>query len=615
MPEKKIDLRTLIAELKKEVVEIEASDAPQADKTRRFQAAGRKFRNALYGDQRKYKGKAGRERRISVNTYNSYLSRARKVFEELGLLHHLLGRELGRLAKRYPQHAAAIGALAGLSPKETRLAKKALEQQLREAGELARKVDRIDFAKPAAKPAIARLRSDFPIYDQALAALLGKRATEAAADLEATLDEAEPLLEDLAALKVNHEILYALQMEKSVRTSHTEKKEKALGVKKRTAVAIHYPHYIQRVTNLLAHPTQTGGAGTMYAMAPLAFALCAATGRRPIEVLFRGEFDPVLLPGGQVDPHRLAFSGQAKKRSEDPEVERIIYCLAPAPVVLAALGHLRALPQVADLGGSMGVENDTRSLNAMIASRVGSPLNTYAKEFFEDQKRTLKDTRAIYARISYELWFKRDPRWRKTDEDVFFAELLGHDDETTQMHYKQFKVHDCDPDFTPETEQRSGRLARLAEYDGLMAELANGDAAEKLHAAVKAQLQQDPATKFTQSLISKLTGAYRPLIQRYMELCAEALGIEKQDNGRWRQLDEAEPAVLIEVAVPEADEAAPAEAPAPVPAAKPRIHWAREGDLWRAAVLVDGAEVAHSLDADRNTAGQEAWADYMAAAD
>ncbi|XIW18978.1 hypothetical protein AB2H60_24685 (plasmid) [Escherichia coli] len=40
-----------------------------------------------------------------------------------------------------------------------------------------------------------------------------------------------------------------------------------------------------------------------------------------------------------------------------------------------------------------------------------------------------KDSRAIYARIAYEM-FSRRSSLENVDEDVFFMEILGHDDET-----------------------------------------------------------------------------------------------------------------------------------------------------------------------------------------
>lgn len=600
MPVMKIDLNKLIDELKKEVIAIESSDATQADKTRRFNAAGVKFKNALYGDKRKFGSAAGQEKRISLNTYNTYLSRARKVFEEMGLVHHLLPREIDRMKKRYPGHAEAIdNHLARATPAEIRIGKKELEKQLSAGAELRRTLRGLDYSKPATKRKIDLLKNDHALYADDLVALLGSDAAAAYAVLENRLAEVDKLLADLADLKVNHEILYALRMEKSLRETHTDKKESALSTKKRNTVAIHFPNYIQRVFHLLTNPTVNVGSTTMFALSPLTFGLCAATGRRPIEILIQGQFK-------KLDSHRLLFNGQAKKRTENDDFERVIYTLIDADVVLNAIAALRALPQAQSLLDHEVDDLDVRSKNAVVNGRVASPINTFAKQFFKDESRVLKDTRAIYARICYELWFKVDPRWKTKDDDVFFAELLGHEDETTQMHYKSFKVFDCNPEFVPVESKRlnrAGRLERLSEFDGVMSSMSKGDSAENLHQRVKKMLADNPALRVTQNYLFKETGAYRPLIERYLETCASALDIERMDNGRWRQVDESEPDVFVMV-----KDDQPEQAPAPQ---KPRVTSHKDGEQWVAVVSVGGLEIASATAEDRMQAQRAAWEIYQ----
>lgn len=596
MPAVKIDFNKMCEELKKKVIAIENSDSDQAEKTRHFKQAGETFRKQLYGDKRKYSGADGEKKRIALNTYNTYLSRARGMFEKMGLRHHLLDRELARLKKRYPLHAEAIATLDNLSPKETRLAQKLLFDQLRKAGNLRRQLSELDFSTPSAKKNVDQLRAKHPLYADKLEMLLTGDAIEAKAQLDKTFREVESLIEDLTHLKINHEIMYSLQMEKGLRETHTEAKDSSLDKKKRTTVAIHYPNYIQRVFNLLTNPTVNSSDGTMYGISPLTFALCAATGRRPIEILVKGQFRAI-------DEHRLGFIGAAKKRTGTNDSEYIIYSLIDSGTVLKAIQVLRSLPQVKSLPLSEGMDNDIRDKNAIINGRVSAPLNEFAKQFFSDENRMLKDTRSIYARICYELWFKVDPRWKKTDDDVFFAEILVHDNEESQMHYKSFKVFECDRSFTPAASNRMGRAERLAEFDNIMPDLANGDAAVILHEKIKRHLVDHPDEKMTQSTISRLTGAYRPLIQRYMELCADALGIEKQENGRWIQLDEAKEPVLIEVDAEDEQQ--------PEARAKPRFSAHPIGDQWEAVVSIDGTEVARGTGPDRMTAQRVAWDKYQ----
>ncbi|WP_220384928.1 telomere resolvase, partial [Klebsiella pneumoniae] len=79
-------------------------------------------------------------------------------------------------------------------------------------------------------------------------------------------------------------------------------------------------------------------------------------------------------------------------------------------------------------------DNDTRSENGRINAILAKAFNPWVKSFFKDDRRVYKDSRAIYARIAYEMFFRVDPRWKNVDEDVFFMEILGHDDENTQLH-------------------------------------------------------------------------------------------------------------------------------------------------------------------------------------
>lgn len=637
MPKQKVNLSEHISTLVDEVRKVENSDLEQREKTIKFKAAATHFKNAIYNDKRKFSGPAGQKRQISVNTYNTYLSRARRKIEELGFRHHLLDRELSRLKKRYPQHQKLIAELESLDPTAARLKKKEIEELLHKAEGLRVAMLKIDYSHPSAKKQIGTLQERHPYYNDLLANLLGPDAQEAGEEMGRAMDEITPLIGDLMGLKVNHEIMYSLAMDKATRAKHTVAQDSQLSKKKKLAVVVNYQNYIQRIYSLLTNPTHSVADTTTFGMAPLCFAIAAATGRRPIEVLDQGGFEAV-------DAHRLKFTGQAKKRDSSDEAERIIYSLVDTKIIIKAIDIFRKLPAVVELNEL--VESDHRSVNVLINQRTATPLNAYAKEFFNDKERVFKDTRAIYARICHERWFNTDPRWTKCDEDVFFAELLGHEDEQTQMHYKQFKTSGLREDFKPAESDRVNRLEKMAAFDGEMQTLANGDAAVRLHKIVKDMLEKDPDIKITQSLISKASGSKRTMIQRYMDLCADALGIEKRDNGRWYQKDQAELEVLTKVEVDddevitlesdqEADDAAelvaesegPAveERAAPVPkitpkptpakkkerAAKPKIGAFKNDDgTWTGEVELGDKTVAMANAETMSEAQRLAWRHY-----
>ncbi|MBL3239285.1 protelomerase, partial [Klebsiella pneumoniae] len=64
-------------------------------------------------------------------------------------------------------------------------------------------------------------------------------------------------------------------------------------------------------------------------------------------------------------------------------------------------------------------ENDTRPGNGRVTAILSTAFNPWVKKFLSDDRRVYKDSRAIYARIAYEMFFRVDPRWKNVDEDVF----------------------------------------------------------------------------------------------------------------------------------------------------------------------------------------------------
>ncbi|WP_407263260.1 protelomerase family protein [Klebsiella pneumoniae] len=119
-----------------------------------------------------------------------------------------------------------------------------------------------------------------------------------------------------------------------------------------------------------------------------------------------------------------------------------MYTLCDADLFVSLVNQLRSCPAAADFDEVVKGygENDTRSENGRINAILATAFNPWVKTFLGDDRRVYKDSRAIYARIAYEMFFRVDPRWKNVDEDVFFMEILGHDDENTQRYHKQFKL-------------------------------------------------------------------------------------------------------------------------------------------------------------------------------
>lgn len=530
----KVKIGEMINALVREVDNIDASELAQGEKTKKYKAAVAKFKNALFADKRKYRGK-GLANRITANTYNTYMSRARKRFDDR--LHHHFEKNVKRLADKYPLYAEDLNTWLSLPAADIRQSLTELTSRLKDIQALAEELTDIKLGTKAAEKKITRLAHKYPAWSFAIMDLNSSDWKSSRDHLYKLFQQGEQLLGELLNLKVNHEVLYSLTLSQAERVSIQKRWGDVLDSKKRSTVLIDYPVYMQAVIDLLNTPVQQFDLSTRTGMAPLAFALAAVSGRRMIEIMVHGQFEVA-------GKNTVRFTGQAKKRQFDDEV-RTIYTLCDSSLFVDRLNTLRNCPATSDFDTIMagGDENDSRSENGRISSVLGTAFSPWVKKFFNDDRRMFKDSRAIYARIAYESWFRVDPRWKDVDEDVFFSEILGHDDEGTQLHYKQFKLHNFSLSWKPEKGQENARLAALQELDDAMPGFARGDAGVRLHEQVKRMVEADPEIVITNFNLRPF-GFNTAMIKRYLEFASDALGQSAGENGRL-QLNIEAPAIVL----------------------------------------------------------------------
>ncbi|MBA5234792.1 protelomerase [Pectobacterium aroidearum] len=523
----------IITDLISEVDEIEASDQPQGEKTRRFKAAAKKVKNALFLDKRKYRGN-GLKKRLSANSYNTYMTRIRKQFDDR--LHHHFNKSIEQLANKYPIYRSELVEWLNLPAAEIRQRHRDLQGKLREIMPLGETLTGINFG-PAAMKKMVRLAKKYPKWNVYLMLLAGEDWRSVEKEIHQAFQQGERLLEDLDRLKINHEILYHLQLDKTDRASIQQRWDEVLSDKKRSTVLLDYPSYMQAITEQIYQSFEPKLIGQRKEMAPLAFALAAVSGRRLIEVMVQGEFEVV-------GKYELMFYGQAKKRTGgDPG--RKIYVLCDPKIFVQRVNELRSCPAASDFDEirSMLHDGSYRAANVRIASILGNTFNQHAKLFFQDERRTFKDTRAIYARITYEAFFRHDPRWKNVDEDVFFSEILGHDDENTQLHYKQFKLHNFTRSWRPNTGVENKRLAALQDLDEHMPSFARGDAGVRIHETTK-RLVDESADIVINTKVLRDAGFNPTLVRRYLDFVTDALGQAVGENG-WMQADVTRPSIIL----------------------------------------------------------------------
>lgn len=543
----KVKIGELINSLVNEVESIDASDRTQSEKTKRIKAAATRYKNALFNDKRKFRGK-GLQKRITANTFNAYMSRARKRFDDK--LHHSFDKNIHKLSEKYPLYSEEISSWLSMPAATIRQHMSALQSKLKSIMPLAEELSNLKLGVKSSEAKLIKLAKKYPDWSFAISDLTSENWKDSRDYLYKLFQQGSSLLEDLSQLKVNHEVLYHLQLSPAERTSIQQRWADVLRDKKRNVVIIDYPTYMQSIYDILNSPTALFSLNTRSGMAPLAFALAAVSGRRMIEIMFQGEF----TVSGK---YTVDFSGQAKKRSEDKSVSRKIYTLCEAKLFVELLNELRSCRAASDFDDVVKGygENDTRSENGRINAILAKAFNPWVKSFFGDDRRVYKDSRAIYARIAYEMFFRVDPRWKNVDEDVFFMEILGHDDENTQLHYKQFKLANFSRTWRPHVGNENTRLVALQQLDEAMPGFARGDAGVRLHETVKQLVEQDPSVKITNSTLRAFK--FSPtMISRYLEFAADALEQFVGENGQW-QLKVETPAIIL----PDDDAVEPIDGP------------------------------------------------------
>lgn len=529
----KLHLHKLINQLINDVDSFEKSDIPQGQKTAKYKALATKFKNALFNDRRKFRGK-GLNNRITLKTYSNYLSRTRKLFDNK--IHHSFTSELNKLVKKYAnyEYAELFKKWLDEEPSQIRIQLLELQKKFKNGMIL------IDKYKPNSKN--TTLIKLYPEWSKSI-----KNGT-----LIDDVKIGEDLLNDLSKIKVNHEIMYHLTMDQNERATIKIKADNSLKNKKRNTVTINYQKYLNAIYGILSRPDTTFNDVQRKTISPLVFALAAVSGRRMIEIILTGQFK-------RTGKYKVMFSGQVKKRTENENFEREIYTLIDSNLFIQKIKLLRSLPALQNINELISdnvvdgrlIRNDKIVINSVFSRH----LNQFTKDFFNDERRVFKDTRSLYTRIVYEKYFKSDSRWSNVDEDVFFAEILGHDDDETQLHYKQFKLDSFDSEYVP-AEQENLRLIALKGLDNDMPGLARFDSAVKIHNWVKEQVAANSDATITTYSIRKALTTKPTTVSKYLNHAAEALGLKKDPDSGWlkKRNDNIEIVVTDKTNIPVVDE-------------------------------------------------------------
>lgn len=181
----------------------------------------------------------------------------------------------------------------------------ALQAKLKEIMPLAEDLSNIKIGAKNSDAKLTKLANKYPEWQFAISDLNSDDWKDKRDYLYKLFQQGSSLLEDLNNLKVNHEVLYHLQLSSAERTSIQQRWANILSEKKRNVVVIDYPRYMQAIYDIINKPISSFDLTTRRGMAPLAFALAALSGRRMIEIMLQGEFSVA-------GKYTVTFLGQAK---------------------------------------------------------------------------------------------------------------------------------------------------------------------------------------------------------------------------------------------------------------------------------------------------------------
>lgn len=517
---RKTNLDKIIIDLLDELGAIQTSDRTQSAKTMAYSRAAKKVITALYG-KRKQKSSNS----LSLDGASKALTKVRNAVTDTGAMHHSFDKSISSLRNNFPHCSYLVDEIDGYPLRETRERWSKLREKITHVVRVEKQLKKLSPEISNYATVVNKMAKDFPAWSheiESLKTLKKEDRADAIERLQAIFEETRDFYPALDKLKIDHEVMRHLTKD-SFSSDNKQAENKAnLIFKKEGVVNIDYTKQMQLMSLLLSD-------SSAHQWEALAVGVAMATGRRAIEVLFQGEFE-------KIDNNRLKFTGQAKKRGGVTGDEMEIYSLADANVVLKALSRLRSFSNIASLA-SLKAERHY-SVNELVSNRTAGPLNKFMRDLvdrfpitIEGHRRdwVFKDTRAMYAKTCFELFFKDDKRWAKKDENMFYQELLGHHDTDAQNHYMQFKIHNAGAKWEPvvddSPERRINAMKAISENEWIAAR----ESRSSLHKVVIEMLEQDPWRTIKPIDIRKdNNGKTRnyAMVKQYLEVVEDALKID-----------------------------------------------------------------------------------------
>ncbi len=477
-------------------------------------------KNKLYRKEAlKFKKKL-KKKKLSLNSYITYISRARKQF--INIKHYSLKKKINYIKKNFPYYKKEINYIDKINDiKIINIKFKELNYKLELINNLIKKINKIKINSTKKNLKIINNSIKiFPEWKKELKNLINQKWYSSNKYLINRIQQGEKLKKNIKNIKINHEILFYLKVEKRKFLISKKKSYKELKKKKSNIIIINYKNYIQEIHNILNNNFKINN---IRKISILTFALSAVSGRRMIEIIKTGKFKI------KNKKYKIEFKGQAKTKNKK---KYNIYLLCKPKLFIKKIKKLRKNKILRKIIYKINKKkNKYLSKNYQISNYLSNSFNKYAKLFFQDNKRTYKDTRSIYSRICFQKWFKKDKKWKKYDEDMFFYKILGHKTINSQIHYKQFKLKNFNKKWKPKLNNNK-RYKKLLNLDKNINKIIKRKNAFKIHEITKKILIKNDNEIINNYILRKF-GFNTILIKRYIEYISKYIN-QKKIKGRYR---------------------------------------------------------------------------------
>ncbi len=492
----------LIIKIKKNIKYIENSNNKQTFKTNYYKKISQLYKKYI------------KKKKISIFTYSKYITLIRRQF--IKKKHHNLNKNLNILSKKFKYYKYQLNKLKYKSVKKIFKKIKKINKKLSKINILIKFLNKIKFKNNDNIIKINNIINKIPEWKKEIKILIKYKWYKANKYIINKIYQGNKLFKYIKKLKINHEILFHLKIEKKKINLIKKKSIKALKIKKNNTIKINYKNYIKKIYDIL---NNTYKLETLNDVCSICFVLSAISGRRMIEIIYRGKFKIF-------NKNEIYFKGQVKSNKNKTYK---IYILFDTKIFIKYIKKLRECKIIKNiLIKTKNNKNKLISKNAQISNYISPYLNKWVKNFFNDKKRSYKDSRSIYARITFKKWFNNDKKWKYKDEDIFFSKILGHDNINSQMYYKQFKLYNFCNNWKPK-KNKNNIFKKLKLLDNKLNNIIKRKTAYRIHEITKKILKKKPNKKITSYLLRKY-GFNTKLIKRYIDYISKYINYKKNYN-------------------------------------------------------------------------------------